>query len=327
MKIKEILPGVEENIPLANHTTYKIGGPAKYFFIAKTENQLINALAVARKINIPIFILGGGSNVLVSDKGFNGLVVQIKISHIEIGKSGVIKAGAGVVLNNLVHLTTNEGLSGLEWAAGIPGITLGGAIYGHAQAFGAKISDLIEKVLVVDIKNLEIKELSKEQCKFSLKNSIFKKNKNLVIVSAILKLQKKNVSEIKDKIKEFLNYRKTNHPLNFPSAGSVFVNPEAKIKNKKLLLEFPELKEYNDSGVLRAGYLIAKAGLAGKKIGDAQISEKHCNFIINLGGRPGVPSGSHPAEDVLSLINLIKNKVNKKFGIKLEPEVQFVGFK
>ena len=123
---------------------------------------------------------------------------------------------------------------------------------------------------------------------------------------------------IKNKIKEFLDYRKTRHPIDFPSAGSTFVNPEKKIKNKKLLEKFPELKEYNKKGVIPAGYLIAKCGLAGKKIGNAQISEKHANFIINLGGAK--------AKDVLALMNLAKKKVKKNFGINLEPEVQFVGF-
>ncbi len=320
-KIKNELPGVQENILLENYTTYKIGGPAKYFFIAKKREDLMLALKAAKNFKLPLFIFGGGSNLLVSDKGFKGLVVKIDISDTKIIDNKVA-VGAGVNTTMLANELANNGLSGLEWAAGIPG-TIGGAIYGHAQAFGAKISDDIKSVEAVNLKTLTVKTFAKEQCNFSLKNSIFKKNKNLVIISVVFEFRKSDVAQIKAKIKENLNYRKTHHPVNLPSAGSTFVNPQRKIKNKKLLSEFPELKEYNESGVLRAGYLIAKVGLAGKRIGNAQISEKHCNFIINLGKGPG----GCPAKDVLSLINLAKKKVKKKFGVVLEPEVQFVGFR
>jgi UDP-N-acetylmuramate dehydrogenase len=171
---------------------------------------------------------------------------------------------------------------------------------------------------VINSKTLKIETLSKEQCKFTLKNSIFKKSKNLVIISAVLEFKEKEPEEVKKKIKEFLEYRRTKHPTNFPSAGSVFVNPEKKITSRKLLEKFPELKIFNEKGVIPAGYLIAKSGLAGKKIGHAQISEKHSNFIINLGGAS--------AKCVMGLINLSKRKVKKNFGINLETEIQFVGF-
>lgn len=316
-KLLEKLAGVEKNILLKNYTTYKIGGPAKYFFVAKTKEDLINALNTAKELKLPIFILGGGSNLLVSDKGFKGLVVKIEMSEINFDNDRTIKAGAGVRLSEIVNLSVEKGLSGLEWSGGIPG-TIGGAIYGHAQAFGTKISDTVKSVEALDLKILKLKNFSKEQCQFSLKNSIFKRNKNLVIVSAVLEFQKKDAEKIKNQVKEFLEYRKNGHPINFPSAGSTFVNPQKKIKNKKLLIKFPELNEYNRKGVIPAGFLVAKCGLAGKKIGNAQISEKHSNFIINLGGAK--------AKDVLALINLAKKKVKENFGIELEVEVQFVGF-
>ncbi len=315
-KIFQKLPGVQKNVLLKNFTTYKIGGPAKYFFVAKNKESLIKALKISKELKLPIFILGSGSNLLISDKGFNGLVIKIDISEIKFQKNKAF-VGAGTNLTKLAYLSADNGLSGLEWSAGIPG-TIGGAIYGAAQAFGTKISDSVRSVVAIDLKTLKLRNLTKKQCQFSLKNSIFKKNKNLVIVSAILEFQKKDTGEIKKTIKEFLDYRKTRHPINFACAGSTFVNPEIKIKNKKLLQKFPELKEYNKKGTIPAGYLIAKCGLAGKKIGNAQISEKHANFIINLGGAR--------AEDVLALMNLAKEKVKKTFGINLEAEVQLVGF-
>jgi len=315
-KLKNELHGIAKDVSLKNYTTYKIGGLAKYFFIAKTKEDLIKTIKKAKELKLPIFILGGGSNLLVSDKGFNGLVVKIDITGVEFDKNKVI-VGAGEKLTRLSYLLADKGLSGLEWATGIPGAEVGGSIYGHAQAFGTKISSIIESVQVLDLKTLKVKNLTKKQCNFSLKNSIFKKNKNLIIVSAALVFDKKKSDKIKNQIKEFLHYRRDNHPTKFPSPGSTFVNPEKKITNKKLLEKFIELKAFNKKGVIPAGYLIAKSGLAGKKIGFAQISEKHSNFIVNLGGAK--------AKDVLALINLAKKKVKNNFGISLELEVQLVG--
>ena len=153
-KLKGELPGLRENVLLKNYTTYNIGGPAKYFFIAKTSDDLITAMITAKKLKWPIFILGGGSNVLISDKGFNGLVIKIDISDIKLQGNRII-VGAGASLTKLRHLSANKGFSGLEWSAGVPG-TIGGAIYGNAQAFGTKISDTVKSVEVIDIKTLKV---------------------------------------------------------------------------------------------------------------------------------------------------------------------------
>jgi len=306
----------QKNVPLKNYTTYKIGGPAKYFLVVKTKEDLVEAVASAKKMKLPIFILGGGSNVLVSDKGFKGLVIKIEDSKISFNQESVY-VEAGVSSAKLVKFTTDNSLSGVEWFAGVPG-TVGGAIYGNAQAFGIKMSDSVKSVEVLDLKKGKIINLSNQQCKFSLKNSIFKKNKNLIIISAILKLAKTEKKKIEEKIEEHISYRKKGHPIKFCSAGSVFVNPEMTISNKKLLEKFPKLIEFNEWGVVHVGYLIESCGLKGKKIGDAQISSQHANFIINLGGAK--------SKDVLALINLAKQKVKKTFGISLITEVQFVGF-
>jgi len=315
-KLKSILPSVKENILLENYTTYKIGGPAKYFFVAKTKEDLISAIKTAKNLKIPIFILGGGSNILVSDKGFSGLTIKIDISNIEFKENNIF-VGAGANLTKLAFDSAENGLSGLEWAAGIPG-TVGGAIHGNAHAFGTKISDTVKNVETINLSTLKLNNFTKEQCHFSLKNSIFKKNKNLIIISAVLEFKKENPNEIKNRIKGFLEHRRSKHPMNFPSAGSTFINPIIRIKNKKLLEKFPELNEYNEKGSMPSWYLIKNAGLSGGKIGNAQISEKHCNFIINL--------GEAKAKDVLSLMNLAKKEVKRKFGVSLESEVQFVGF-
>lgn len=297
--IKQALPDIQKNVLLKNYTTYKIGGPAQYFFVARTKEDLIKAVKIAKELKLPIFILGGGSNVLVSDKGFNGLVIRVANRELEV-KAHLVQVSAGAMLSKLAGLAIENSLTGLEWASGIPG-TVGGAVFGSAQAFGDKISDSVEKVEALDLKTLKIKKLSKKQCKFSLKNSIFKRDKNLIIISVFLKFKKGDKTQIQKKIIEYLNYRKKNHPVECPSAGSVFVNPE------------------NKEGIIPAGYLIEKAGLKGKKIGGAEISKKHANFIINL--------GQARAKDVLALIKLAKKEVKKKFGINLEQEVQMLGFK
>jgi UDP-N-acetylmuramate dehydrogenase len=175
------------------------------------------------------------------------------------------------------------------------------------------MSESIKSVEVLDLKTSKIINFSNKQCKFSLKNSIFKKNKNLIIISAILKLKQIKKEEVEEKVKKYISYRKKNHPVKFPSAGSVFVNPELIVKNKKLLAKFPELIEFNKWGVIHVGYLIEKCGLKGKRIGNAQISLQHANFIVNLGGAK--------AKDVLQLIKLAKQKVKKMFNINLQQEI------
>lgn len=316
--LEEKLSGVKENVLLKDCTTFKIGGPARYFFVAKSDEDLIKAAEIAKKLKLPIFILAGGSKILVSDEGFKGLVVQVKTSQFKIQNSNKIYADAGVAFSRLLNFVMQNGFTGFEWTAGIPCITVGGAIYGRAQAFGNSSDDFLESVRVLDLKTLKIKNFSKKQCRFSLKNSVFKKNKNLVILSAIFKLKTVDKSQIQENIRNNLKYRRENHPMNLPSAGSTFVNPEVIVKNKKLLEKFPELEIFNKKKVIPAGYLVAKSGLSGLKSGGAQISDKHSNFIVNL--------GDARAEDVLKLINLAKKKVKKIFGINLETEVQFVGF-
>ena len=285
--ISKELSGVKRNVRLASYTTFKIGGPAKYFFVAKTKEDLIEAVKTANKLRLPFFILGGGSNILVSNKGFNGLVIKF-----------------GQPLSAYVS-------KGLEWAVGIPG-TIQGAVWGNAGAFKKSMKDVVESVEVFDIKTGKVKIFKNKDCRFSYRNSIFRKKKNLIILSVKIK-PKKSSSK---KIKQYLDSRKKTQPLSFPSAGSIFKNKKLKIKNKKLLKEFPELKEFNKRKLIPAGFLIEKCNLKGRRIENVKISEKHANFIVNLGqGR---------AKDVKKLINLAKQKVKNKFKIKLEEEISIL---
>ncbi|MEA3293118.1 MAG: UDP-N-acetylmuramate dehydrogenase, partial [Patescibacteria group bacterium] len=274
--------GIKENILLKNYTTFKIGGPARYFIKLKSKKDLIKAVIFAKQRKLPFFVLGGGSNLLVSDKGFNGLIIKIQNSGIKIQNNFLeqktIYVESGAKLSDLLNLTADKSLTGLEWAIGIPG-TIGGAIAGNAGAFEKSIKDVVKKIEVFDTKKQEIRVLENKDCKFSYRDSIFKHKKNLIILSAEFQFKTGSKEKIKNKIKKYLNYRKNSQPINFFSSGSIFKNP----KN------------------VSAGKLIEECGLKSKKNGCAQISEKHANFIVNLGGAQ--------ANNVLELIKIIKKKV------------------
>lgn len=294
-KIKKELTEIKTNVLLRNHTTFKIGGPAKYFFVAKKKEDLMKTILMAKKFKLPFFVLGGGSKLLVSDRGFKGLIIKIQNSKFKIKNSKIWTEG-GLTLSKLVNLAQKNNLAGLEWAAGIPGATISGAIRGNAGAFGNSMKNIVREIEIFDTKTEKIKILKNKDCKFGYRDSIFKKKKNLIILSTTLQLKKGKKKAIKRKLNQYLNYRKETQPLNFLSAGSIFKNPSG----------------------FSAGKLIEECGLKGKKIGNVKISEKHANFIVNL--------GNGKAKDVKKLINLIKNKVKKKFGIVLKEEIQFLGF-
>jgi len=299
VNIDKLLPGVQKNILLKNYTTFRIGGPAKYFFVAKTKKELIKAIQTAKELKVPFFVLGGGSNVLFSEKGFNGLIIKVKTSSFAFRasedkqNSKIIEADSGVLLGQVVNLATENNLSGLEWAIGIPG-TVGGAIRGNAGAFGKSMKNIVKNVEVLDTKNFRTKKIINKQCKFNYRNSIFKKKPNLIILSAELQFKKSDQKKIENKIRKHSDYRKEHQPLNFPSAGSIFKNPVN----------------------LSAGELIEKCGLKGKKIGNVKISEKHANFIVNL--------EDGKAKDVMKLIKLAKKSVKRKFKINLGEEIQII---
>jgi len=305
MEIKDLLPEVRENVLLAEYATLKIGGSAKYFFSADDNEDIIRAIKAAKKFGLPFFILGGGSNILFSDDGFDGLVIKIQSSKSKI-QNNIIWAEAGMMLSELVKLAEEEGLSGLEWAAGIYG-TVGGAIRGNAGAFDGQILDVVKTVEYFDAQKEKIEQRSNKECCFDYRSSIFKKNKNFIIFSCELELKKGNREEIKRKIDGYKSYREERHPLNYPSAGSVFKNPKP---TERIIRDYPEIVK---DGVVPAGFLIEQAGLKGRIVGGAQISEKHCNFIVNL--------GNAAAKDILELIKIVKENVKNKFGINLEEEI------
>ena len=280
---------IRKNISLAPLTTFKIGGPAKYFCQAETKQELIQAIKWAKNKKIPYFVLGGGSNLLVSDKGFDGLVIKLSMRQCQLSGTKIL-VGSGLMLAQAVMFSMKNNLTGLEWAAGIPG-TIGGAVRGNAGAFGHSISDHLLKASVLRGNN--IIELKSKEIKFAYRQSIFQKNKD-IILSVVLSLKKRKEQKSQEVIQENLQQRKEAHPSQ-PSAGCIFKNPKSE----------------------SAGSLIDQCGLKGKQIGGARISQKHANFIIN--------TGQARAKDVKTLIELIKKQVKDKFNIKLKEEVEYLG--
>jgi len=278
----------QRNVLLKNYTTFKIGGRAKYFFTARNKTGLVKAVTEAKKLNLPFFVLGGGSNLLISDKGYSGLVVQIKNQKVKV-KNNDILVEAGLSLSCLVNLALKNNLTGLEWAAGIPG-TVGGAIFGNAGAFDKSMKDTVKEVEMFDVKKNMLRKLKNKNCQFSYRSSVFKKNPNLIILACRINLKARDKQKIKQEMQEHLNYRNKRHPKE-PSAGSIFKNPKG----------------------TSARELVDICGLKGKRIGGAQISKVHSNFIINLNGAS--------SKNVLQLINLIKKEINKKFKIKMKEEI------
>ena len=318
-KIKSAGIIVKENEPLAPYTTFYLGGPARYLALVNSEEQIKLAVGLAVKNKIPLFILGGGSNLLISDAGFAGLVIKINLSFWKI-KGQIMECGAGLPLSKAMGRSLGSGLLGLEWAAGIPG-TIGGSIAGNAGAYGGEISQSVTSVRV--LRQGKIKVMENKDCDFSYRSSVFKKVDNQsVIMAAILKLrQADNLAETilaKEKIRKIIKER--DKKFFSASAGSVFKNvvmtaaEAARFKEK--FCQLPD--ECVNYQKIPAAWLIEQCGLKGKSLGGAMVSPNHAGIIVNNGGAM--------AADVKSLIELIKREVKSKFDLELEEEIREVGY-
>lgn len=286
---------IDYNEPMKKHTTFKIGGPAECLIKIDQVEELKGILKVAISNNLPITILGNGSNVLVSDKGIKGITLMIKIEKIKIQeqeKAIQITVGAGEKLGKLAQICLQKEITGLEELSGIPG-TIGGAVRMNAGAHGKEMKDIVKTVRCIDYQGKE-KEFTNEELEFEYRSSLFKKEK-YIITEVTLELQKGAKEEIKTKMEEYATYRKEKQPIEYPSAGSTF----------KRGTDFITAK------------LIDEAGLKGYAVGDAEISTKHSGFVIN--------KGEATAKDVLTLVSHIKKVVYEKFDKKIELEIEVIG--
>ena len=279
--------------PMKRHTTFRIGGPAEIFVIPDNIEDVRKIIEICNAEDIPYFILGNGSNLLVSDKGYRGVVIQIdrNFGTVEI-KGMEIHASAGALLSTIAAAARKEALTGFEFAGGIPG-TLGGAVVMNAGAYGGELKDVLKSVTVMDQKG-NIFEIPAEELQMGYRTSIIK-TAGYIVLNAVLSLKEGNPEEIKKLTRELSEQRISKQPLEYPSAGSTFKRPEGYF----------------------AGKLIMDSGLRGYQVGGAQVSEKHCGFVIN--------TGDATAEDVCSLMKNVIEIVHEKFGVTLEPEVKFLG--
>lgn len=275
------------DVDLVNLNTYKLHAKCKYLVYPKKTKELINLLKYLRDNNEDYIILGNGSNVILGKNLYN-VVVKLDKLNIILIKNNIVEAECGVNLVKLLNICTERGLGGLEFLTSIPG-QVGASTINNAGAFNKSIGDYVKEVKVLD-ENYEIITLNKEELKFSYRNSLLKENKNLILISTTFELEIKPTEKIKNEMIEYKKIRLSKQPYNLPSAGSVFKNPN------------------NNS----AGRLIENLGLRGYSIGDAMISKKHGNFIVN--------KGNATANDIINLINFIKEKVKGKYDLELELE-------
>ena len=279
--------------PMKKHTTFRIGGVADYFVMPNTIEDVQAITALCKTSKIPYYILGNGSNLLVGDAGYRGVIIQLyknMSKMVLMGENIVVQAGA--ILSQVANMALEHELTGFEFAAGIPG-TIGGAMIMNAGAYGGEVKDVVTQVTVLTT-NGEIEHLTGEEMQFGYRTSLAAKKQHIVL-EATIKLQKGKKEIIRTWMEELKKQRTTKQPLNFPSAGSTFKRPEGYF----------------------AGKLIQDAGLAGFQVGGARVSEKHCGFVVNV--------GEATAKDVDTLMKQVSERVREQFGVNLEPEVKRLG--
>ncbi|MBU0984811.1 MAG: UDP-N-acetylmuramate dehydrogenase [candidate division Zixibacteria bacterium] len=284
---------------LAQFTSFRTGGRARLFVSTETAREAIRAIKAARRLDIPYFVMGGGSNLLVSDDGFDGLVIKASFRGLKLHGKTVIEAGAGEDLADLVDFATSNSLTGLEFAAGIWG-GVGGAIYGNAGAFGGDVGSIVTQITFID-NDLSIRREGPEYGRFAYRDSRFKTTHE-IIVGARFQLQKGDQTKIQARVDEILELRRTKHPEDLPSAGCFFKN-------------IPDPTQ--EHGKLAAGRLLEEVGAKEMHIGGAKVFEKHANIIVNSGGAT--------SKDIRKLADTLKEKVFERFGIRLQEEVQQLG--
>ena len=279
--------------PMKKHITFRVGGPAACFLTPSTKEQIREILHICQEEKTPYFILGNGSNLLVSDQGFDGVVLQVYKNMNQVTVEGEhLRVQAGALLSATARKALEAGLTGMEFAAGIPG-TMGGAVVMNAGAYGGEMKDILESVTVLTPEG-EQKELKNEELQLGYRTSVVKE-KGYIVLEAVQSLKKGDPEAIKSRMDELKEQRVTKQPLEYPSAGSTFKRPEGYF----------------------AGKLIQDAGLRGYQVGGAQVSEKHCGFVIN--------KENATAKDVVDLIHDVQRIVYEKFQVQLETEVKFLG--
>lgn len=309
---------LKRNVSLKEYTNYKIGGKTKYFLEAKNIEELREGLIEWKKISDePPFILGEGTNLLVSDNGYKGLIILNRITGIKMEGENV-RVGAGVSVKDLLDFCIENSLSGFEWAGGLPG-TVGGAVRGNAGAFKGETKDNIIEVVSINSNTSKISIRKNGDCCFGYRSSFYKNHEGSkeIIINALFKMQKAQKDEIRRQIEEKIEYRKNRHPLEYPNAGSVFKNIPFDRLPDNLKTQFEPLIKNDPFPIVPVVKILLQCDLWEKRIGGAKFSDKHPNFIIN--------TDNAKASDVRTLIEMAKKEVKDKFGLKLEEEIMYLG--
>lgn len=307
---------LHENVPLAPYTNFKIGGPARYFVRATSEDDIREALAWAKEHRVEYVILGGGTNVLVSDHGYSGLVIVIAMEQLRLDGSRA-HVGAGVSIERLLNATVARGLAGLEWAGGLPG-QVGGAIRGNAGAFGGEIKDNVVSVRAMTPAG-GLRDFSHEECRFSYRSSVFKEEPGYVVVSAEMEFTQGDPPALRAIADEHIQWRTAKHPIELGNSGSIFKRTPVSEVPPEIFQKYPHIQNAIRDHQIATAFFIDECGLKKKRVGGAEVSEKHPNFIVNA-------TGHATAEDVIMLSNIVKSCVLRTFNIYLEEEVQHIGF-
>ncbi len=309
---------VKENESMSAHTAFRIGGAARLFVTVASADEFVSAVKAAREFSIPFFVMGGGTNLLVSDDGFDGVIIQANMKDVAIDGERVM-ADAGAIAALIAKQTADAGLEGFAWAAGLPG-TIGGAVYGNSGCFGGKMQDAVERVNAFRLRDSARITLANADCAFAYRESIFKHEPH-IILSATLRLAPALDAEANhQRLEEVMRLRREKQPQGAFSCGCVFKNYEFH-DEKDLAILRREMSEIPESMLraktLGAGWLIDQAGMKGQRIGGMEVSDVHGNFFLNRGGGT--------ASDVIMLISMVKRKVRDDLGIELQEEVQYVG--
>lgn len=309
-----------ENELMSKHTNFRVGGPARFYVIAQTPDEAMQAIEEAKAKGIPFYVFGGGSNLLVSDEGFDGMMIQManRSSKYQVA-SNTMEVEAGAITALVARQSVDAGLAGFEWAIGVPG-TIGGAVYGNAGCYGGEMKDVVTSVDAYRLRDGKRVTLSNSECQFGYRTSMFKSEPHLIFGCTLQLAKSSDVAASKMKMQDIVAQRKEKQPLESSSAGCVFKNfdfsDEKEIELLMRELEVPQAML--DKKQISVGWLIQQSGLMGQSIGDVEVSKKHGNFFIN--------KGKARAQDIVALISIVKRKVRDELGIELQEEVQYVGF-
>lgn len=316
--LRSPFPEITEYEPMAKHTSFRVGGQARLYAVLADPERVIASVQAAQAAQVPWFVYGGGSNLLVADEGYEGLVIQMANRGFRI-EGTKVSAESGLITGLLARKTVEAGLTGFEWAIGVPG-TIGGAIYGNAGCYGGEMKDHLVHVDAYHVASGQRLRLDRAACQFAYRESLFKRERHILFSCDMEFPLSPDPAKSRERMEAIMRERKEKQPLEQSSAGCAFKNFEYQQESEVELLarEVDIPAGMRERKSLGAGWLVDQAGLLGARVGDVEVSQKHGNFLINR--------GQARAQEVVALISLIKRKVRDEFGIELHEEVQYLGF-